>query len=139
VHAGALIAAVMTVSWVILLPWSAYAGHDLGAVGGWDWALLAAMVLVPGVLGHGLMTWSQGSLDVTTASLLILGNPVLSTIGAWILFGEALTIVQIAGSAVVLGALGFIVAGQRRAEPPPSADAGEPCIGQSLILRCRDR
>lgn len=123
VHAGALIATVMTVAFVVLLPWSAFAGGDLGAVHGWDWVLLMAMVLGPGVLGHGLMTWSQASLDITTASLLTLANPVLSTVGAWVLFGEALQPVQVVGAAVVLVALACIVVGRQRRPPRVPASA----------------
>jgi drug/metabolite transporter (DMT)-like permease len=83
--------------------------HDLGAIHGSDWLLILAMVLVSGLVGHGLMTWAQRHLDITFASLLMLGSPVISAIGAWVAFGQRLSGVQIAGSLVVLAALGAIV------------------------------
>ena len=67
------------------------------------------MVLVSGLVGHGMMTWAQRHLDITFASLLMLGSPVISAIGAWVAFGQRLSIVQIAGAFVVLAALGAIV------------------------------
>jgi drug/metabolite transporter (DMT)-like permease len=55
------------------------------------------------------MTWAQRHVDITLASLLMLGGPVISAIGAWIVFSQQLSPVQIAGALVVLAALGAIV------------------------------
>lgn len=109
VHAGALIAGVFCVAAVVISPWVLLTSHDLGAIHGSDWLLIGAMVLVSGLVGHGLMTWAQRHLDITLASLLTLGSPVISAVGAWIVFGQHLSSVQIAGSLVVLAALGAIV------------------------------
>ena len=109
VHAGALIAGVFCVAAVVVSPWVLLTSHDLGAIHGSDWLLIGLMVLVSGLVGHGLMTWAQRHLDITLASLLTLGSPVISAVGAWIVFGQHLSSVQIAGSLVVLAALGAIV------------------------------
>ncbi|MDP9463715.1 MAG: DMT family transporter [Actinomycetota bacterium] len=109
VHAGALIAGVFCVAAVIISPWVLLTSDDLGAIHGSDWLLILAMVLVSGLVGHGLMTWAQRHLDITLASLLTLGSPVISAVGAWIVFGQQLSSVQIAGALVVLAALGAIV------------------------------
>ena len=37
-----------------------------------------------GLMGHGIMTWVHRYLDVTVTSTLTLANPVISTIGAWL-------------------------------------------------------
>ena len=71
--------------------------------------LIAAMVVVPGLFGHGLMTWAQRHMDITLASLLTLGNPVISAIGAWVVFGQTLGAAQVAGAVAVLAAIGGIV------------------------------
>jgi drug/metabolite transporter (DMT)-like permease len=97
--------------------------HDLGAIGGRDWLWLFALVLIPGTLGHGLMNWAQRYVDVTISSLMTLANPVVSTVGAWLVYDQVLNGVQILGAAVVLAALAAIVVAQRRpddivAEPP---------------------
>ena len=59
------------------------------------------------------MTWAHVHLDVSLTSLLSLGNPVISTIGAWAIFSQALSASQVAGAIVVLIALGVIVSKQR--------------------------
>lgn len=109
VHSGALIAGVFCMAAVVVSPWVLLTTRDIGGVHGTDWLLIAAMVLVPGLIGHGFMTWAQRHIDITLASLLTLANPVISAIGAWMIFGQALGGVQIAGAMVVLGALGGIV------------------------------
>ena len=109
IHAGALIAGVFCVAAVVVSPWVLLTSHDLGAIHGTDWLPIIAMVLVSGLVGHGFMTWAQRHLDITLASLLTLGSPVISAIGAWIVFGQQLSGVQIAGAFVVLVALGAIV------------------------------
>ena len=94
VHAGALIAGVFCVAAVVVSPWVLLTSHDLGAIHGSDWLLIGLMVLVSGLVGHGLMTWAQRHLDITLASLLTLGSPVISAVGAWIVFGQHLSSVQ---------------------------------------------
>jgi drug/metabolite transporter (DMT)-like permease len=109
VHAGALIAGVFCVAAVGVSPYVLLTSHDLGAIHGTDWLPIIAMVLVSGLVGHGLMTWAQRHLDITLASLLMLGSPVISAVGAWIVFDQQLSAVQVAGALVVLAALGGIV------------------------------
>lgn len=109
VHSGALIAGVFCVAAIVVSPWVLLTSHDIGSVHGTDWLLIAAMVVVPGLVGHGFMTWAQRHMDITLASLLTLGNPVISAIGAWVVFGQHLGAVQMAGAIVVLAALGGIV------------------------------
>jgi drug/metabolite transporter (DMT)-like permease len=117
VHAGALIAGVFCIAAVTVSPWVLLTSHDLGAIHGTDWLLILAMILVSGLVGHGLMTWAQRHLDITFASLLMLGSPVISAAGAWIVFGQRLDKVQIAGALVVLAALGAIVLDVRSNAP----------------------
>ena len=102
---------------------------DLGAIHGLDWLSIIGMVLLTGLVGHGMMTWAQRHLDITVASLLSLGSPVISAVGAWILFSQDLSLVQIAGAVVVLAALGAIVLDVRAnavpVEIPMSVSAGD--------------
>jgi drug/metabolite transporter (DMT)-like permease len=109
IHSIALIAGVFSVAAVTVTPWVLLTSHDLGAIHGADWLSIVGMVLLSGLIGHGLMTWAQRHVDITLASLLMLGGPVISAIGAWIVFSQQLSPVQIAGALVVLAALGAIV------------------------------
>jgi drug/metabolite transporter (DMT)-like permease len=97
---------------VALTPFALALSSDLGAIGGWDIFWLLAMVLVPGLAGHGLMTWAQRYVDVTVSSLLTLGSPVVSTVGAWIFFDQSLVAMQIVGAVLVITGLAGLVAGQ---------------------------
>jgi drug/metabolite transporter (DMT)-like permease len=129
VHSAALLAGVFCVAAVVVSPWVLLTSHDVGGVHGVDWLSIVTMVLVSGVVGHGLMTWAQRHLDITLASLLMLGSPVVSAVGAWFVFAQELSALQIAGAVVVLAALGAIVLDVRSnavpAEIPLSVSAGD--------------
>ena len=59
------------------------------------------------------MTWAHHYVDVTVTSMMTLANPVVSIVGAWIIYDQELSAEQIAGGAVVLVALGAILRRQR--------------------------
>ena len=109
VHSASLIASVFLVAAVVATPWALAVSNDLGALHGRDWLLLMVMVIGPGLIGHGSMTWAQRYLDITTASMFTLGQPVLSTIGAWLLYDERLRMIQIVGAVVVIVGLAGVV------------------------------
>ena len=129
IHSIALIAGVFCVAAFTVTPWVLLTSNDLGAIHGRAWLSILGMVLLSGLVGHGLMTWAQRHIDITIASLLMLGGPVISAIGAWIVFGQQLTAVQITGALVVLTALGAIVLEVRSnavpVEIPLSVSAGD--------------
>jgi drug/metabolite transporter (DMT)-like permease len=122
VHSWSLLAAIFMGACVIVLPWSLATTHDLDAIHGLDWLLLLGLVLLPGMVGHGLMTWAHHYVDVTVTSMMTLANPVVSIVGAWILYDQDLTGAQMAGGVVVLVALGAILRKQR-AERALAAEA----------------
>jgi drug/metabolite transporter (DMT)-like permease len=109
VHSWSFLACVMGVCSLFTIPYALIVSDDLGAIGGGDWGFMALMVLLPGVVGHGLMTWAARHLDVSIASLMTLASPIVSAVGAWIIYSESLTVLQVAFAAVVLGALGGVV------------------------------
>jgi drug/metabolite transporter (DMT)-like permease len=122
VHAWSFLAAVFLGACVIVVPWGLLASHDLGAIQGTDWLLLLGLILFPGMVGHGLMTWAHQYVDVTVTSMMTLANPVVSIVGAWILFDQDLAPAQMVGGVVVLAALGAILRRQR-AERALAAEA----------------
>jgi drug/metabolite transporter (DMT)-like permease len=122
VHSWSFLAAVFIGACVIVVPWGLLASHDLGAIHGTDWLLLFGLILFPGMVGHGLMTWAHHYVDVTVTSMMTLANPVVSIVGAWILYDQDLDATQIAGGVVVLVALGAVLRRQR-AERALAAEA----------------
>jgi drug/metabolite transporter (DMT)-like permease len=127
VHSWSLLAAVFVDTTLVIVPWALLVGTDVGAMHGTDWLLIVGLVLVPGMVGHGFMTWAHHYVDVTITSMLTLANPVVSIVGAWLIFSEALEPLQIAGTVVVLLALGAILRRQRaaRALAAEAARAGD--------------
>ena len=112
-HSWTLLAYVFSWASVVVVPWTLLSHSDLGAMNTKDWILVIVMSLIPGILGHGLMTWAQRHIDVTLASLLGLASPVISTIGAWIIFDQRLRPLQIVGACIVLGALAALLRSYR--------------------------
>jgi len=112
-HSWTLLAYVFSWASVVVVPWTLLSHSDLGAMNTKDWILVIVMSLIPGILGHGLMTWAQRHIDVTLASLLGLASPVISTMGAWIIFDQRLRPLQIVGACVVLGALAALLRSYR--------------------------
>ena len=104
---------------VVVLPFGAITSNDLGAMSTKDWLCVIGMTVGPGIVGHGLMTWSQSHVDVTLASILGLLSPVISTALAWVVFGESLTTLQMFGAAVVIWSLAMLVRSQAGAAAPP--------------------
>ncbi|HKA04041.1 MAG TPA: EamA family transporter [Acidimicrobiales bacterium] len=114
-----LLAGVMLTAAIAVTPVVLVTDHDLTAIGGWDWLWLLLLVFGVGALGHGLMAWAHRHVDVTISSLLTLGSPVISALGAWLVFSQSLTTVQLVGAALVLlGLVGVVVA-----SPRPAAEA----------------
>lgn len=111
VGSWAFLAGVFVVGTAVVAPVCAVASDDLGNMAGSDWLLVGAMILGPGVVGHGLMTWASAHLPIVTTSLLTLGSPVISVLGAWLVFDQRLTFWQVIGSALVLVGLAGVVVG----------------------------
>ena len=65
------------------------------------WLACAGLGLVH-VIGQGAIAWALGRLPAALASVVILAQPVLSAILGWIVFGEAMAALQIAGAALAL-------------------------------------
>jgi drug/metabolite transporter (DMT)-like permease len=111
--AWAMLAAISTICLVFVSPLCLLLSDDLGEVDLRGIVFIVAVVIGPGVIGHGLMTWSSKHLDVTISSVLTLASPVVSAFGAWIWLDESITVVQALGAALVLGALGVIAVNTR--------------------------
>lgn len=69
------------------------------------WALLAALAVAAHCIGQGLIAFALAHLPATYGSIGLYLQPVAAAVYAWLLLGERLTAVQIAGAAVVLAAI----------------------------------
>lgn len=110
-----VVAAVMTVPLVL-------ASGDVPVPDGADWVRLVALA-IGGTLGHLGVNWAHRHVSLTTASLLTLAIPVVSSTIAWFVLDEHLSAVQWVGAGITLAALTAVVL--RAVRPStPAARAG---------------
>jgi drug/metabolite transporter (DMT)-like permease len=69
------------------------------------WAVVIAMGVVAHVIGQGLIALGMRRVPVGLASVLLLIQPVVAAIGAWIIFNERLSPLEIVGAVLVLAGL----------------------------------
>ena len=118
---------------LINLPLAALFGQDLSWPTGESWFWLVVMAFGSGILGHVAMNWSLRQVPLWLASTLTLFIPVVASALAWLIFDEALSVLQMVAMAWVVVALGMIVRNQSRpriggvpaAEVGPAAGAGQ--------------
>lgn len=69
------------------------------------WGPLLGLALISQVLGQGLIVYAFAHLPITFGALSLLLQPVLAAAIAWFLFGEAMTMTEMLGGAIVLFAI----------------------------------
>ena len=109
VNSWSFLTGVCLTNVVIAVPWALLTSDDLGAVTAKDWMFLVLMMLIPGTIGHYLMTWAQRYLDTTVSSLFNLGVPVVSTTLAFVFLGQGVSVMQMLGGLVVLLGLAGVI------------------------------
>jgi drug/metabolite transporter (DMT)-like permease len=66
------------------------------------WWSLFGLALVSQILGHTSNNWALGFFSASMIAVALLGEPICSTLMAYFLFGETLTVIQIGGAALIL-------------------------------------
>jgi len=69
------------------------------------WAVVIALGVVAHVFGQGLVAFGMRTAPVGLASILLLIQPVVAAIAAWVIFSEDLTLMEMAGAGLVLAGL----------------------------------
>jgi drug/metabolite transporter (DMT)-like permease len=113
-------AGMSSVAAVVVAPFAVSTGK-LTNVTTKGWLLIAVMCVTSGLLSHGLLTWSQRAVPISTLSLMQLAQPGFAVIWAWMFLHERVNAAQIFGMVVVLVAVGTIArlsatAGRSKAE-----------------------
>ena len=110
--------------WAVVQPWWSFPWHYLSGrsepwgSAGWRlplWSLVGFMVLLGTVATFSLVQLSFRHISAAQASSFGMAEPVLASIIAWLLIGEALSGWQVLGIAVA--ALGILYAERSRATP----------------------
>lgn len=77
-------------------------GHPMTGFSLPTWLSLIGLALVSQILGHTTNNWALRFFTASMIAVALLGEPVLSSLFAYILFGETLTAIQFCGAALIL-------------------------------------
>ncbi|MFA0887870.1 MAG: DMT family transporter [Synergistales bacterium] len=69
------------------------------------WWAFAGMALIPQLIGHSSYNWALRWFSAGTVAVCLLGEPLGSTLLAWVFFGETLTAWKAAGGALILAGI----------------------------------
>lgn len=69
------------------------------------WLVLIVLAIIPHVAGQSLIAYGFARLPAGLSSLVLLLQAVLSSLFAWLLLGEAMSAVQMAGAVIVLAGI----------------------------------
>jgi drug/metabolite transporter (DMT)-like permease len=102
-----------------LLPLALVSGEQILPHTAAGWTKLVGLALIAQVAGQSLIAYAMAHLPATFSSVGLLAQPVLAACYAWVLLGEALGLVQMAGGIVVLAGIRIV----QKAELGPSKKA----------------
>jgi len=92
---------------VLITPVAAVAHGGLAISG--RGMFFAGCTMLSGTTAHVLMIWAHRYVPTSVSSPLLLGELPLVAAGAWVFFGESVTVVECLGSAVVVASLWGVV------------------------------
>ncbi|TNC94591.1 MAG: Uncharacterized protein FD119_3042 [Stygiobacter sp.] len=69
------------------------------------WAVVLGLALVSQCAGQGLIAWGLAHVSASFAAVLLLLQPVVAVLMAWVLFAETLGTAQVVGAMVVLAGI----------------------------------
>ena len=87
---------------IVLLPVALASGEQLLPVSNMGWIKLIGLALISQVAGQSLIAYAMAHLPATFSSVGLLFQPVMATLFAWLLLGETVSALQLAGGFTVL-------------------------------------
>lgn len=100
-----LMAVTTTITAAILLPVALASGEALLPGSAAGWLKLLGLAWISHAAGQGLIAYALAQLPAGFTSVGLLLQPVMAAVFAWILLGEPLVALQVAGGAVVLAGI----------------------------------
>ena len=97
-----LMSITTTVTAVILFPVALASGEALLPQSSMGWLTLVGLAWISHSAGQGLIAYALAHLPAAFSSVSLLFQPVMAAVFAWILLGEPLVALQVAGGVVVL-------------------------------------
>jgi drug/metabolite transporter (DMT)-like permease len=105
---------------VLLLIWVLFAGDRLAPYSTTVWFYLAALAVVPTIVGHTLFNWALKHVRPTSISLAFLGEPVVASLLALIFFAQRPPLATFVGGVLVLA--GVYLTASRHAPAPVNSN-----------------
>jgi len=99
----------LTAAAILLTPIAYIAHGGLGISG--RGLFFAACTMIAGTAAHVLMIWAHRHVPTSVSSPLLLGETPVVAAGAWVFFGESVTVLEGIGSAVVVASLWGVTRG----------------------------
>lgn len=84
-----------------------------------QWLPLLGLACVSQLLGQTTIAYASAHLPAALSSISLLVMPLVATIAAWVIFGEALSAIQMAGGGLLLIGLYATTRGYRHHDPAP--------------------
>jgi drug/metabolite transporter (DMT)-like permease len=78
------------------------------------WLYMIGLALVSQILGHTTNNWALRFFSASMVSVALLGEPICSTLLAYLLFDETLTAIQVGGAALILVGIYLAARAERR-------------------------
>ena len=100
-----VMAVTSTLTAVILLPVALASGEPMLPTSAYGWGILLGLALISHAAGQGLIAYALAHLPAAFSSVGLLLQPVVAAFFAWVLLGEPVVALQIAGGVVVLAAI----------------------------------
>lgn len=97
-----LMAVTTAITALLLLPIALATGEQMLPVTSAGWLKLIGIALISHACGQGLIAYALAHLPASFSSVSLLLQPVMAGVFAWMLLGEPLVALQIAGGCVVL-------------------------------------
>ena len=105
VSTAAIMAWSGVITAVVLLPIALLSGEHMLPATGNGWTKLIGLALIAQVAGQSLIAYAMAHLPATFSSVGLLFQPVMATLFAWLLLGEAVNALQVVGGVVVLAGI----------------------------------
>ena len=117
---------VYSTSSLFLLFYDGVLGYPLHGYTTSDWGWFFCLALIPTLLGHTIFNWVIKWLNTSTISMSILGEPVGTSILAYFILDEKVTLPQYVGGAIILlGIYLFIRFNSSKGEPTDGSSTNE--------------
>jgi len=100
-----LMAVTSTVTALVLLPAALASGEAMLPGGASGWLILLGLAWITHAGGQGLIAYALAHLPAAFSSVGLLFQPVMAAAFAWVLLGEPLVALQVAGGIVVLAGI----------------------------------